>query len=110
MNTTFQYVYSLAGSVRVLLCPQNLQISFEQTSADDFAKELIRLFKSGSNVEELRQYAAVYGQEALIKFNELLEVLLNTKVDLEVSWTNKSQNIQETQIICQEDKRHILAN
>lgn len=110
LNTTFQYVYSLAGSVRVLLCPQNLQISFEQTSADDFAKELIRLFKSGSNVEELRQYAAVYGQEALIKFNELLEVLLNTKVDLEVSWTNKSQNIQETQIICQEDKRHILAN
>lgn len=110
LNTTFQYVYSLAGSVRVLLCPQNLQISFEQTSADDFAKELIRLFKSGSNVEELRQYAALYGREALIKFNELLELLLNTKVDLEVSWTNKSQNIQETQTICQEDKRHILAN
>lgn len=110
LNTNFQYVYSLAGSVRVLLRPQNLQISFEQTSADDFAKELIRLFKSGFNVEQLREYAREYGQEALGKFNELLDLLLKNKVDLEISWTNTKQNVYVGQKIYKTDKKRILDN
>ena len=110
LNTNFQYVYSLAGSVRVLLRPQNLQISFEQTSADDFAKELIRLFKSGFDVEQLREYAREYGQEALGKFNELLDLLLKNKVDLEISWTNTKQNVYVGQKIYKTDKKRILDN
>ena len=110
LNTNFQYVYSLAGSVRVLLRPQNLQISFEQTSADDFAKELIRLFKSGFDVEHLREYAREYGQEALVKFNELLDLLLKNKVDLEISWTNTKQNVYVGQKIYKTDKKRILDN
>lgn len=110
LNTNFQYVYSLAGSVRVLLRPQNLQISFEQTSADDFAKELIRLFKSGFDVEKLREYAREYGQEALVKFNELLDLLLKNKVDLEISWTNTKQNVYLGQKIYKIDKKRIIDN
>lgn len=110
LNTNFQYVYSLAGSVRVLLRPQNLQMSFEQTSADDFAKELIRLFKSGFDVEKLREYAREYGQEALVKFNELLGFLLKNNVDLEISWTNTKQNVYVGQKICKTDKKRILNN
>lgn len=110
LNTNFQYVYSLAGSVRVLLRPQNLQTSFEQTSADDFAKELIRLFKSGFDVEQLREYAREYGQEALVKFNELLDLLLKNNVDLEISWTNTKQNVYVGQKICKTDKKRILEN
>lgn len=110
LNTNFQYVYSLAGSVRVLLRPQNLQISFEQTSADDFAKELIRLFKSGFDVEQLREYAREYGQEVLGKFNELLDLLLKNKVDLEISWTNTKQNVYVGQKIYKTDKKRILDN
>lgn len=110
LNTNFQYVYSLAGSVRVLLRPQNLQTSFEQTSADDFAKELIRLFKSGFDVEQLREYAREYGQEALVKFNELLDLLLKNKVDLEISWTNTNQNVYLVQKIYKTDKKRILDN
>lgn len=110
LNTSFQYVYSLAGSVRVLLRPQNLQTSFEQTSADDFAKELIRLFKSGFDVEQLREYAREYGQEALVKFNELLDLLLKNNVDLEISWTNTKQNVYVGQKICKTDKKRILEN
>ena len=75
LDTNFEYVYSLAGSVRVLLRPQNLQVSFTETSADDFACELIRLFKSGYSETELRKYAEKYGQEALVKFNELMQLL-----------------------------------
>ena len=110
LNTNFQYVYSLAGSVCVLLRPQNLQISFEQTSADDFAKELIRLFKSGFDVEQLREYAKEYGQEALGKFNELLDLLLKNKVDLEISWTNTKQHVYVGQKIYKTDKKRILDN
>lgn len=54
LNTRFDYFYSLAGSVRVLLRPQNLQVSFVSNSADDFAKELIRLFKAGYDIDELK--------------------------------------------------------
>lgn len=110
LNTSFQYVYSLAGSVRVLLRPQNLQISFEQTTADDFAKELIRLFQSGFDVEKLREYAREYGQEALVKFNELLDLLQKNNVDLEVSWTNTKQKLYIGQKIYRADKRIILDN
>ena len=110
LNTSFQYVYSLAGSVRVLLRPQNPQTSFEQTSADDFAKELIRLFKSGFDVEQLREYAREYGQETLVKFNDLLDLLLKNKVDLEMSWTNAKQNVYFEQKIYKTDKKRILDN
>lgn len=110
LNTNFQYVYSLAGSVRVLLRPQNLQASFEQTSADDFAKELIRLFKSGFDVAKLREYAREYGQETLMKFNDLLDLLRKTNVDLEISWTNTKQNVYAGQKIYKTDKKMILDN
>lgn len=110
LNTNFQYIYSLAGSVRVLLRPQNFQISLGQTSADDFAKELIRLFKAGFNVEDLRDYATEYGQDTLVKFNELLESLKKCNVDLEVSWTNAKQKLRVGQKICKKDKIKILNN
>lgn len=110
LNTNFEYVYALAGSVRVLLRPQNLQVSFTETSADDFARELIRLFKSGYSENELRRYAEEYGQEALVKFNELLQLLKKTKVNIAVSWTNASQHVQEGQKIEEKDKQHIIDN
>ena len=110
LDTNFEYVYSLAGSVRVLLRPQNLQVSFTETSADDFARELIRLFKSGYSETELRKYAEEYGQEALVKFNELLQLLKKTKVNIAVSWTNANQHIQEGQKIEEKDKQHIIEN
>lgn len=110
LDTNFEYVYSLAGSVRVLLRPQNLQVSFTETSADDFARELIRLFKSGYSETELRKYAEEYGQEALVKFNELLQLLKKNKVNIAVSWTNANQHIQEGQKIEEKDKQHIIEN
>lgn len=110
LDTNFEYVYSLAGSVRVLLRPQNLQVSFTETSADDFARELIRLFKSGYSESELRKYAQEYGQEALVKFNELLQLLKKNKVNIAVSWTNANQHIQEGQKIEEKDKQYIIDN
>lgn len=110
LDTNFEYVYSLAGSVRVLLRPQNLQVSFTETSADDFARELIRLFKSGYSEIELRKYAEEYGQDALVKFNELLQLLKKNKVNIAVSWTNANQHIQEGQKIEEKDKQHIIDN
>lgn len=110
LDTNFEYVYSLAGSVRVLLRPQNLQVSFTQTTADDFARELIRLFKAGYSIEELKKYAKEYGQEALVKFNDLLETLKKNKVNIAVSWTNECQNVREQQVISEKDRQCIMDN
>lgn len=110
LNTRFEYIYSLAGSVRVLLRPQNLQVSFVSTSADDFAKELIRLFKAGYDIDELKKYAAEYGNEALAKFNNLLELLKKNKVNIAVSWTNAKLKIRETQCVGESDKQIIIDN
>ena len=85
-------------------------MSFTETSADDFARELIRLFKSGYSETELRKYAEEYGQEALVKFNELLQLLKKNKVNIAVSWTNANQHIQEGQKIEEKDKQHIIEN
>lgn len=110
LNTNFDYVYALAGSVRVLLRPQNSQLSFTETSADDFARELIRLFKSGYSESELRKYAEEYGQEALIKFNELLQILKKSKVNIAVSWTNANLHVYDGQKIEEKDKQYIIDN
>lgn len=110
LNTNFEYIYALAGSVRVLLRPQNLQVSFTETSADDFARELIRLLKSGYSESELNKYAEEYGQEALVKFNELLQLLKKNKVNIAISWTNAKLHIQDGQKIEEKDKQYIIDN
>ena len=66
---------------------------------------MIRLFKSGYSESELRKYAEEYGQEALIKFNELLQLLKKNKVNIAVSWTNANQNVQDGQKIEEKDKQ-----
>lgn len=110
LDTKYQYVYSLAGSVRVLLKPQNLQMAIFETTADSFAKELIRLFQSGFSIDRLREYADEYGHDTLVKFNELLEVLDSNGVDLEISWINAQQKIRSASRVCGEDKNRIMHN
>ena len=58
----------------------------------------------------MREYAREYGQEALGKFNELLDLLLKNKVDLEISWTNTKQHVYVGQKIYKTDKKRILDN
>ena len=78
--------------------------------ADDFAKELIRLFKAGYDIDELKKYAADYGNEALAKFNDLLELLKKSKVNIEVSWTNAKFKIHESKSVKEHDKQIIIDN
>lgn len=110
LNTKFQYLYSLAGSVRVVLRPQSLQVSFTETSADDFAKELIRLFESGCSVDELRAYAEIYGFDTLLKFEELLDTLQNNSIDLSIGWINAGQNLRVKKMINKDDRICIKNN
>ena len=42
----YEYMYSLAGSIRIILKPINQQTSFSTTYSDDFAQDLIQLFKA----------------------------------------------------------------
>lgn len=109
-NTTFQYLYSLAGSVRILLKPTSLEATFAETTADAFANELIRLLKSGYNESDLRKYATEYGQDALLKFEELLKALKKSNIDVEMSWTNSVANIYISQSINEKNRNLMLSN
>ncbi|MGM9697393.1 MAG: DUF6575 domain-containing protein [Prevotella sp.] len=98
-NTSFQYMYSLAGSVRVLLKPINLQTYFSESSADEYAQEFIRLLKSGTNINDLEQLAMIYGNDVLDKFSTLVEFLKKSKINLGVSWNNHSLGIKKSEMI-----------
>ena len=47
LDTQYEYMYSLAGSIRIILKPINQQVSFGPTYSDDFAQDLVHLFKAG---------------------------------------------------------------
>lgn len=98
-NTSFQYMYSLAGSVRVLLKPINLQTYFSESSADEYAQEFIRLLKSGTNINDLEQLAMIYGNDVLDKFSTLVEFLKKSKINLGVSWNNHCLGIKKSEMI-----------
>lgn len=98
-NTSFQYMYSLAGSVRVLLRPINLQTYFSESSADEYALELIKLLKSGSNIKDLEKFAKIYGNDVLDKFSTLVEFLKKSKINLGVSWNNHCIGINKSEKI-----------
>lgn len=98
-NTSFQYMYSLAGSVRVLLKPINLQTYFSESSADEYAQEFIRLLKSGTNINDLEQLAMIYGNDVLDKFSTLVEFLKKSKINLGVSWNNHCLGINKSEMI-----------
>lgn len=109
-NTSFQYMYSLAGSVRVLLRPINLQTYFSESSADEYAQEFIRLLKAGTNIHDLEQLAEIYGNDVLDKFSILVEFLKKSKINLGISWNNHCLGINKSEMISNNKIDVILHN
>lgn len=110
LDTQYEYMYSLAGSVRIILKPINRQTSFETTYSDDFAKDLIGLFKSGYDKESIMEFSGRYDKNILKKYNDFVSFLNHSDLALGVKWCNFNSNTSFRQDITVDDTKKILSN
>lgn len=110
LDTQYEYMYSLAGSIRVILKPINQQISFWETYADDFAKELVGLFVSGYSKEGVLRYSELYDKQTIKKYNDFISFLHAERLSFGLKWCNTSSQISIREQIDINDTQRILTN
>lgn len=110
LDTQYEYMYSLAGSIRIILKPINQQTSFETTYSDDFAQDLIHLFKAGYDKESILSFSGLYDKNILKKYNDFVSFLNNENLALGIKWHNTNSNTLYKQEISTNDAKKILAN
>lgn len=110
LDTQYEYIYSLAGSIRIILKPINQQISFGTTYSDDFAQDLIHLFKAGYDKESILSFSGLYDKNILKKYNDFVTFLNNENLALGIKWHNTNSNTSYKQEISTNDTKKILAN
>lgn len=110
LDTQYEYMYSLAGSIRIILKPINQQVSFSPTYSDDFAQDLIHLFKAGYDKESILNFSELYDKNILKKYNDLVTFLNGEDLALGIKWHNINSNVSYKQEITTNDTKKILAN
>lgn len=110
LDTQYEYMYSLAGSIRIILKPINQQVSFDTTYSDDFAQDLIDLFKAGYEKESILNFSGLYDKNILKKYNDFVAFLNNENLALGIKWHNTNSKTSYKQDISTDDTKKILAN
>jgi len=113
LDTQYEYIYSLAGSIRIILKPLNTQTqlsSFGETFADNFAGEMINLFKSGHKKESLIAYSELYDKNVIKKYNDFVNYLNKENLSFGLKWHNSVSNISIKENITLGDTKKILNN
>jgi len=110
LDTNYEYLTSLAGSVRIILKPVNQQTSFISTYSDDFAKEFTGLFISGYSKESIQNYSETYDKQTIKKYSDFMSYLNNEKLSLGVKWCNIGTNTRINYKIDIKDTQKILNN
>jgi len=114
LDTQYEFMYSLAGSIRIILKPLNPQLSMGETFgkpfADEFAGEMINLFKSGYKKESLVAYSELYDKNVIKKYNDFISYLNNEKLSFGLKWHNSVSNVSIKEDIKLEDTKKILNN
>ncbi len=109
LDTEFEYMYSLAGSIRIILKPIN-QEAFRTTYSDDFAEDLIHLFRAGYNKESILNFSGLYDKNVLKKYNDFVVFLNNEELAVGIQWYNINSRNSYKQEISTNDTKKILAN
>ena len=110
LDTNYEYLTSMAGSVRIILKPVNQQTSFTSTYSDDFAKEFAGLFISGFSKESIQNYSEAYDKQTIKKYSDFMSYLSNEKLALGVKWCNTGTNTRINHKINIKDAQKILSN
>lgn len=114
LDTQYEFMYSMAGSIRVILKPLNLQRNFELegfgTYADSFAEDFAGLFASGFSKNKILEYSQKYDKQLIKKYNELIKFLFHEELSIGINWCNIGANINYSTNINKNQTREILAN
>lgn len=110
LDTNYEYLTSMAGSVRIILKPVNQQTSFIATYSDDFAKEFTGLFISGYSKESIQNYSETYDKQTIKKYSDFMSYLNNEKLSLGIKWCNAGTNTKINHEIDIKDAQKILTN
>lgn len=112
LDTQYDFIYSLAGSFRIILRPLSQQMSLlgAKTFADEFAEEMINLFSSGFNKETINNFANRYDKNLIKKYNDFIYYLHGSKLGLDIKWYNNNSNCHFTNKINPKCTSDILKN
>lgn len=110
LNTDYEFVYSLAGSVRVIVRPRDPQFVFGATEADSFAHEFVRLFSSGLQAQDIKSYSEIYGVDILKQYSDFVTYLNDNELGFEVKWNNNPAKLSYSQAIDRSNRIVIMNN
>lgn len=110
LDTQYEYMCSMTGSIRMILKPLNQQISFTKTYADSFAEELIKLFESGYKKEDITSFSKTYDKSIIKKYNDFIYYLNGENLSFGMKWCNVNAGIALQQKIGLKDTEKILTN
>lgn len=114
LDTQYEYMYSLAGSVRVILKPMNLQQNLALPGvgsyADTFASDFAGLFASGFSKQDILEYSQRYDKQLIKKYNDLIKFLFQEDLSIGVNWYNAGAGISYSTNIDKKQTRQILSN
>ena len=110
LDTNYEYLGTMTGSIRVILKPINQQTSFTSSYSDEFAKEFTGLFISGFSKEDIQNYSKAYDKQTIKKYSDFMSYLNSEKLSLGVKWCNAITKKTFNHQINLKDTQKILAN
>ena len=110
LDTNYEYLTSMAGSVRIILKPVNQQTSFTSTYSDDFARDFTGLFISGYSKESIQNYSETYDKQTIKKYSDFMSYLSKERLSLGIKWCNVGTNTRINHKIDIKDAQRILTN
>lgn len=110
IDTQYEFLCSMVGSIRIILKPINTQTSFSTSFSDDFAKEMINLFKSGYKKDDIKQISDSYDKNVLKKYNDFIYYLNIEELSMGIQWCNANSSTSYKHEIEYTDTKKILTN
>lgn len=88
LDTSYNTIYSAAGSFRILFMPKNLQLNLwqETSMADEFANEVVSFIGAGEEIDILREFARKYSSGLVKKLEDFVVGINKNRLNIELKW------------------------
>ena len=110
LHSSYEFIYSLAGSVRIILKPVSDQLAFSECESDSFAKVFINVLNSGFDKSQIEEYASRYGTRIYRKYNEFLTFLDDNSLAIGLNWNNALSSVNYSYSINETNRSTVRRN
>jgi len=112
LDTQYEFVYSLAGSFRMILKPSGKQSSLPgiKTFSDEFAEEFVNLIDAGFQVENINRYSEKYDKSLIKKYSDFIVYLNKSQLGIDVKWYNIQSNFNISKSVNEKRTIDIIKN